>query len=77
MDPASGMHGLKRASRRDGSRIGDVIPVSQIRSPTHIILCFGKVANSCLNSDMSYELSTNFWLNKYWTKQFFYLLTVL
>lgn len=60
--------------RRDGSRIGDVIPLTHICSPTHLIPIFGKAANTPLNSYTSYELSTDFWLNKYWNKQFFYSL---
>ncbi|KAG6381471.1 hypothetical protein JVT61DRAFT_44 [Boletus reticuloceps] len=68
------MHTLKHATRRDGSRIGEVISLTQICLPTHIIPCFGKAANPHLHSHNSYELLTDFWLNKYWNKQFFYSL---
>ena len=73
-DTASGLHGLKRAIRTNGMRIGDIIPLSHIRSPAHVIPRFGRAANARLNSHTSYELSSEFWLNKYWTKQFYYCL---
>ena len=73
-DTASGLHGLKRAIRTNGMRIGDIIPLSHIRSPAHVIPHFGRAANARLNSHTSYELSSEFWLNKYWTKQFYYCL---
>lgn len=60
-DPASGLHSLKRETRRDGSRIGDVIPLAHIRSPAHIIPRFGRTANERLTPDTSSELSTLFW----------------
>jgi hypothetical protein len=74
-DPTSGLHSLKRATRRDGSRIGDVVPVAHICSPAQIIPHFSKAANSHLNCHTSNEHSTDFWLNKYWNKQFYYSLT--
>ena len=61
--------------RRDGSRVGDVIPLVHLCSPVQIIPRFGKAANLQLNSHTAYELSTDFWLNKYWNKQLFYSLT--
>jgi len=73
-DAASGLHGLKRAVRTNGTRIGDIIPLTHIRSPAHVIPRFGRAANSRLNSHTSYELSSEFWLNKYWNKQFYYCL---
>ena len=68
IDPGSGMQTLKCVLKRDGSCIGDVITLSQIHSPAHIIPCFGKVINHHLNSNTSYELSSKFWPNKYWNK---------
>ena len=73
-DATSGLHGLKRALRSNGTPIGDVIPLAHIRSPAHTIPRFGKAANPQLTSHTSYELSSEFWLNKYWNKQFYYSL---
>jgi len=73
-DTASSLHGLKRAVRTNGTHIGDIIPLTHICSPTHVIPRFGRAANSRLNSHTSYELLSEFWLNKYWNKQFYYCL---
>jgi hypothetical protein len=75
MDSTSGLHSLKRATRRDGSHIGDVVPVAHICSLAQIIPRVSKVANSHLNCYTSNEHSINFRLNKYWNKQFYYSLT--
>ncbi|KIJ11760.1 hypothetical protein PAXINDRAFT_15343 [Paxillus involutus ATCC 200175] len=37
MHPGTGMHLLRRAVRSNGQRVGDVIPITQIRSPAHLI----------------------------------------
>ena len=70
------MHVLKRAIRNNGTRAGEVIPLRYIRSPAHVIPRFGKEANSRLTAHTSYELSNEFWLNKYWNKEFFYALSL-
>ncbi|KAI5995029.1 hypothetical protein EDD15DRAFT_2165284 [Pisolithus albus] len=72
VDQHAGMHVLKRALRSTGERVGDIIPLFQIRAPAHLIPCFGQKANSQLNSHSSDELSSSFWLNKYWTKELFH-----
>ena len=57
---ATGMHLLRRVINPNGSQIGDVVPVSRIRSATHLILDFGKEAHSRLTQGSSYELLDNF-----------------
>ncbi|KAI6004631.1 hypothetical protein EDD15DRAFT_2155283 [Pisolithus albus] len=76
VDPHSGMHILKRALRSTGERVGDIIPLFQIRAPVHLIPRFGQKANSQFNSRSSNELSSSFWLNKYWTKELFHCCSV-
>ena len=73
--PHTGMHLIRRAVRSNGSRIGDVIPITQIRSPAHLIPHFGKHAHLRLTSENSHEVSSEFWLNKYWSKDFYYTLS--
>ena len=73
---AAGMHILKRAIRRNGSRVGYIIPLHYIRSPAHVISRFGREANDRLTRHTCNELSNEFWLNKYWNKQFFYALSL-
>lgn len=74
--PGTGMHLLQHAVRPDGSRIGDIIPVMLIRSPAHLIPNFGDHAHNRLTSQSGYELSLEFWLNKYWLKEFYYSLSL-
>lgn len=76
-ESSSGMHVLSRAKRADGQYIGDVIPVSQLRSAVNLIPRFGPDgANSRLTRNNSHERSKEFWLNKYWNKDFYYALDV-
>ena len=74
-NPASGLHKLQRATRRNGERIGEVILLTQIRSSAHLIPNFGNEAHSRLTNLSSYELTNEFWLNKYWTKELYYTLS--
>ncbi|KAH7905390.1 hypothetical protein BJ138DRAFT_1138293 [Hygrophoropsis aurantiaca] len=74
IDAVTGMHVLQRALRTNGDRVGDVIPLSQIRSPAHLIPRFGQKANIQLTKETSNQYSTSFFLNKYWNKEIFYAL---
>ncbi|KAN0074461.1 hypothetical protein V8E55_011873 [Tylopilus felleus] len=71
----TGMHILKQAVRTNGEHIGEVIPLTFICSPAHLIPNFGAEAHSHLTKLSSYELSTEFWLNKYWSKESYYTLS--
>jgi len=75
IDNAAGMHVLKRAIQNNGTRVGEV-PLRYIHSPAHVIPRFGKEANPRLTLHTAYELSNEFWLNKYWNKEFFYALSL-
>lgn len=72
---AAGLHVLKHAIR-NGERVGDVVPLSHLRSPVHLIPRFGKSANPRLTPHSSYELSTEFWLNRFWNKEIYYALSL-
>ncbi|KAH7918561.1 hypothetical protein BV22DRAFT_1024408 [Leucogyrophana mollusca] len=74
VDPATRMHILKRALRSNGERTGEVIPLTQIRSPAHLIPRFGRAANSHMTLQTSEEYSTEFFLNRYWDKEIFHAL---
>ena len=73
-DSAAGMPILKRVITNDGMRVGNIIPLHYIRSPAHVILHFGKEANPHLVRHMCSNLSHEFWLNKFWNKEFYYAL---
>ena len=75
INSGTGMHLVQRTTKPNGSRISNVIPVTWIHSPAHLIPNFGKEAHTCLTGESSYELSTEFWLNKFWMKEFYYALS--
>ena len=71
----TGMHMLKCAVRTDEQRVGEVIPLTLIQSGAHLIPNFGPEAHICLTKHSSYKFSNKFWLNKYWSKETFYVLS--
>ena len=75
-DSAAGMHILKCVITNNGMRVGDIIPLHYIRSPAHVIPHFGKEANPRLAHHTCYDLSREFWLNRYWNKEFYYALSL-
>ncbi|KAI6000083.1 hypothetical protein EDD15DRAFT_2160336, partial [Pisolithus albus] len=74
--PVTGMHMLKHAVRRNGQRFGEVISITRIRSLAHIVPNFGRAAHPRLTRMSSYEPSDEFWLNKYFSKEFYYALSL-
>ncbi|KAI5996700.1 hypothetical protein EDD15DRAFT_2364796 [Pisolithus albus] len=74
--PVTGMHMLKCVVRRNGQRVGEVISITHICSPAHIVPNFGHAAHPHLTRLSSYELSDEYWLNKYFSKEFYYVLSL-
>ena len=72
VDPITHMHVLKHSMRMRDIAMGDILPLDQLRSYTHIILKFGKKADPQLTSFNSLHFSDTFYLNKYFNKDFFY-----
>lgn len=70
-EPSSGLYLLKRSKRSTGIVMGDVLPLDQIRSLVNLTPRFGKKASRILTKDNSLEYSSEFWLNKYFTKELF------
>jgi hypothetical protein len=73
-DPATGMYLLKRSTRNDGTRMGDVLPVAQICAPADLVPHFGPVADPHLTRNNQRELCTEFWLNKTFDKDTYFIL---
>jgi hypothetical protein len=73
-EPSTGMYLLKRARRNDGSIIGDVIPLVQLRALVDLVPCFGKAASRQLTKETVLVYSSEFWLNKYFEKELFFAL---
>ncbi|KAF8419490.1 hypothetical protein L210DRAFT_3366672, partial [Boletus edulis BED1] len=75
VDPATGLHVLKRATRASGALLGDVFPLDQIRSYAHLVPRFGRAADPRLTSSNSSHFSQSFWLNSYFDKEFYYAIS--
>ncbi|KAF8119890.1 hypothetical protein EV363DRAFT_1168896 [Boletus edulis] len=71
-EPTTGLHVLRMAKRASGENIGEVFPLDQLRSYAHIVPRFGRVADNRLTHSNSIYGSKNFFLNKYFDKDFFY-----
>ncbi|KAG2125423.1 hypothetical protein DEU56DRAFT_892650 [Suillus clintonianus] len=74
-DPTTQLHTLKRAKRSNGTRMGDIIPVSQLRAPVHLVPRFGATADTRLTAYNSMEHAREFWLNYFWDKHSFFALS--
>ncbi|KAG0696400.1 hypothetical protein DFH29DRAFT_984627 [Suillus ampliporus] len=73
-DSATGMHVLKRAKHVDGIPIGSIIPLRQLCAFISIIPRLGDAADARLTSATSMHYSQDFFLNKYFDKDFYYAL---
>ena len=73
-DPVTGMYVVKRATRSNSTRMGDVVPLSQIQSAVPLIPRYGSRAHLKLTSHNSMEFSTEFFLNKFFDKDLYYMM---
>jgi hypothetical protein len=71
-DPVTGMYVVKRSSRSNGTRMGDIISLSQIRISAPLIPRYGSRADSKLTSRNSMEFSTEFFLNHFFDKDLYH-----
>lgn len=74
-DSAAGMYLLKRARRSDNSLVGDIVPLDQLRAAIDLTPRFGAKADTRLTTRTILEYSTEFWLNKYFSKELFFALS--
>jgi hypothetical protein len=68
------MYVLKRARRNDGLIMGDIVPLTQLRTLVDLVPRLGKVADRQLSKETVLEYGSEFWLNKYFDKELFYAL---
>lgn len=73
-DPVTGMYVMKRSSRSDGTRMGGVVPLSQIQIAAPLIPKYGPQADPKLTSRNSLEFSTEFFLNHFFDKELYYFM---
>jgi hypothetical protein len=66
------MYILKRSTRSDGSRVGDIVPITQLQAFVHLVPRFGQKADIRLTKENCMEYSSEFWLNKYFEKDTYY-----
>lgn len=71
-EASSMLYVLKHAKRSSGELVGDVVPFHQVRSLVELVPRLGRTADTRLSATNSMVYSTEFWLNKYFTKEFFY-----
>lgn len=65
---------MRRAKRTDGTAMGDVLPLEQIRALVALVPRFGDKADRRLTSANSLSYSAEFWLDKYFEKELFFAL---
>jgi hypothetical protein len=74
-EPSSSLYVLRRAKRSDGSKIGDVVPLHQLRALLDLVPRFHEAAARSLTATNSSTYSAEFFLNKYFDKELFWALT--
>ena len=73
-DPVTGLYVMKRSTRANGSRLGDVVPLLQARIPAPVVPRYGVRADPKLSSRNSLEYSTEFYLNSFFDKELYYFM---
>lgn len=73
-DPSSGMYVVKKATRSNGTPIGDIVPLNQLQSLVDLTPRFGAKADTRFDKTNSLACATEFWLNKYFDKDLFFAL---
>jgi hypothetical protein len=68
------MYVLKRSTRADGTRMGDIIPLTHIRAPVDLVPQFMGEADPRLTKENSFEYSSEFLLNHFSDRQIYYSL---
>ena len=74
-DPLTGMYVVRRATRQNGTRIGDIMPMNRLLMPLDLVPRLGAVADPRLSCMNSFEYSSNFSLNIFFDKESYYCLT--
>lgn len=73
-EASSGLYLLKPAYRANQTRMGDILPLDQIRELVGLTPNFGQQANRHYDKTNCREIATEFWLDKYFDKELFYAL---
>jgi hypothetical protein len=73
-DPVTNMYVMKCSIRAGGSRMGDIIPLTNLRAAADLIPHWNEKADKHLTKETSVEYSRHFYLNKFFDKDMFYAL---
>ena len=73
-DPVTKMYILRRSVRADGSRLGDVIPLTNLRASADLTHRFHNKADTRLTKENSLEYGQEFLLNAFFEKNLYYSL---
>jgi hypothetical protein len=71
VDPVTEMHILTRARHANGTLVGDIVPLTQLRAFINIIPRLGTAADPRLTKSTSTHYHSSFYLNKYFDKQIY------
>ena len=74
-DSTTGLYLLKRAVRSSGEVLRDIVPLDQLRLLVDVAPRFGEEAGPGLTNANSVVFAKEFWLNKYFNKELFYILS--
>jgi hypothetical protein len=66
---------LRRSTQVNSERLGDVIPLSNLRVAIDLVPCFQQAANTRLTKETTLEYSPTFFLNHDFTKQLYFALS--
>lgn len=75
-DPSTQMYVLKRALRSSADRMGDIIPLTNIRAFANLVPRFGATADPRLTMFNTLEHSREFLLNRFFDKNIYYPLSL-
>ncbi|KAF8868047.1 hypothetical protein BD779DRAFT_1482456 [Infundibulicybe gibba] len=74
--PSTGLYLLKRAKNADQSLRGSIVPLETICAHVELTLRLGKEADRHLTKQTSLAYSSEFWLDKYFNKELFFVLSL-
>ncbi|KAG2341505.1 hypothetical protein BDR05DRAFT_976868 [Suillus weaverae] len=75
-EPTTQMHVLKRAKQSNGTCMGDVVPISQLRAPVNLVPRFGATMDNHLTAYNCLEHVSELWLNCFWDKSTYFALSM-
>jgi hypothetical protein len=70
----TGLYGLQRVMRSNDTRLGGILPLRLLVMPVDVTPRFGSTADRRLTAQNCMESVREFWLNKYWDKEYYHLL---